>query len=93
MTPNPYEDRARMAKVLALVEALDERCRMLHVTAPYDALAETIAEWGPELRLALCDAAGVKPASETTWAEVVAVYRDRARRAQARREQIEEWAS
>lgn len=90
---NPYEDRARMAKVVSLCEEIDARCRRLRVTAPYDALAETIADWPSELRLALCDAAGVKPASEATWAEVVETYRARARRAEARRESIEEWAS
>ncbi len=75
-----HEERARSAKVFALVEAADRLARRVGLD-PYsdaEAMAGMLERFTAEQRVELAVGCGKRPPSETTWALVVARVRSRA---------------
>jgi hypothetical protein len=80
----PYEDEGRAVKVQKLSEAIDSTARAVALDPTSAVFAEMIAGARSHAQVwwNLARTAGVRPPSDKTIAQIIAVYRERAARSQ-----------
>jgi hypothetical protein len=81
---NPYEDEGRAVKVQKLSDAIDSTARAVGLDPTSAVFAEMIARARSHAQVwwNLARTAGVRPPSDKTIAQLIAVYRERAARSQ-----------